>query len=379
MADTERSDVTIRRLRLGALLVAVILLIWFALPWFTSLWVRFEAEPRAVTPRGDLAGEERTAIEVFRRVSPSVVFITTAGWRFDLWERNVQQVPQGTGSGFVWDDHGHIVTNYHVIKNAAAAQVRLSNQRAYKAVLVGASPEHDLAVLRISVPFGGLAPVPVGVSGDLQVGQKVFAIGNPFGLDHTLTSGIISALDRSIPGEQGGIIEHLIQTDAAINPGNSGGPLIDSAGRIIGVNTAIFSPSGAYAGIGFAVPIDTVNRVVPQIIASGRYVRPSLGITVDDTVSEAVTEELEVEGVLVLSVNPGSPAAAAGLRGTRLSADGRIVPGDVIQSVDNKPVRTSDELLSLLDDYTAGDTVQVMIYRLGNIVEVPVMLEATQS
>jgi S1-C subfamily serine protease len=379
MADTERSDVTIRRLRLGALLVAVILLIWFAVPWFTSLWVRFEAEPRAVTPRGDLAGEERTAIEVFRRVSPSVVFITTAGWRFDLWERNVQQVPQGTGSGFVWDDHGHIVTNYHVIKNAAAAQVRLSNQRAYKAVLVGASPEHDLAVLRISVPFGGLAPVPVGVSGDLQVGQKVFAIGNPFGLDHTLTSGIISALDRSIPGEQGGIIEHLIQTDAAINPGNSGGPLIDSAGRIIGVNTAIFSPSGAYAGIGFAVPIDTVNRVVPQIIASGRYVRPSLGITVDDTVSEAVTEELEVEGVLVLSVNPGSPAAAAGLRGTRLSADGRIVPGDVIQSVDNKPVRTSDELLSLLDDYTAGDTVQVMIYRLGNIVEVPVMLEATQS
>lgn len=379
MPDTQSSDVTARRLRLGALLIAAMLLVWYGVPWLASLWVRFEAEPRAVTPRGDLAGDEQTAIEIFRRVSPSVAFITTAGWRFDLWSRNVQQVPQGTGSGFVWDHHGHIVTNYHVIQNVAAAQVRLSNQRVYKSVLVGASPEHDLAVLRISVPTGGLEPGPIGASSDLQVGQKVFAIGNPFGLDHTLTSGVISALDRAIPTEQGSTIEHLIQTDAAINPGNSGGPLIDSAGRVIGVNTAIFTLSGAYAGIGFAVPIDTVNRVVPQIIAFGRYVRPSLGITVDDAVSEALTEELEVQGVLVVSVNPGSPAAAAGLRGTRLTSDGRIIPGDVIQSINGKPVRTSNELLGLLDDYTVGDTVQVTIYRAGNTRDIPVLLEASRS
>nr|MBS0022432.1 trypsin-like peptidase domain-containing protein [Gammaproteobacteria bacterium] len=379
MPDTQSSDVTARRLRLGALLIAAILLVWYGVPWLASLWVRFEAEPRAVTPRGDLAGDEQAAIEIFRRVSPSVAFITTAGWRFDLWSRNVQQVPQGTGSGFVWDHHGHIVTNYHVIQNVAAAQVRLSNQRVYKSVLVGASPEHDLAVLRISAPTGGLEPGPIGASSDLQVGQKVFAIGNPFGLDHTLTSGVISALDRAIPTEQGGTIEHLIQTDAAINPGNSGGPLIDSAGRVIGVNTAIFTLSGAYAGIGFAVPIDTVNRVVPQIIAFGRYVRPSLGITVDDAVSEALTEELEVWGVLVVSVNPGSPAAAAGLRGTRLTSDGRIIAGDVIQSINGKPVRTSNELLGLLDDYTVGDTVQVTIYRAGNTRDIPVLLEASRS
>ncbi|MGC1954591.1 MAG: trypsin-like peptidase domain-containing protein [Gammaproteobacteria bacterium] len=379
MPDTQSSDVTARRLRLGALLIAAMLLVWYGVPWLASLWVRFEAEPRAVTPRGDLAGDEQTAIEIFRRVSPSVAFITTAGWRFDLWSRNVQQVPQGTGSGFVWDHHGHIVTNYHVIQNVAAAQVRLSNQRVYKSVLVGASPEHDLAVLRISVPTGGLEPGPIGASSDLQVGQKVFAIGNPFGLDHTLTSGVISALDRAIPTEQGSTIEHLIQTDAAINPGNSGGPLIDSAGRVIGVNTAIFTLSGAYAGIGFAVPIDTVNRVVPQIIAFGRYVRPSLGITVDDAVSEALTEELEVRGVLVVSVNPGSPAAAAGLRGTRLTSDGRIIPGDVIQSINGKPVRTSNELFGLLDDYTVGDTVQVTIYRAGNTRDIPVLLEASRS
>jgi S1-C subfamily serine protease len=379
MSDTRSSDATTRRLRLGALIVAALVLVWYGLPWLMSLWVRFDAEPRPVTPRGDLAGDEQTSIEIFRQASPSVVFITTAGWRFDPWSRNVQQVPQGAGSGFVWDSHGHIVTNYHVIQDAAAAQVRLGNQRAHKSVLVGASPEHDLAVLRISVPFGEPRPMSIGASGDLQVGQKVFAIGNPFGLDHTLTTGVISALDRTISTDQGGTIEHLIQTDAAINPGNSGGPLIDSAGRVIGVNTAIYSPSGAYAGIGFAVPIDTVNRVVPQIIAFGRYVRPSLGIAVDDTVSEAVTQELGVQGVLVLSVNSGSPAAAAGLRGTRLTSEGRVTPGDVIQAVDGKRVRTSDELLGLLDDHSIGDTVQITIYRSGNVMEVAVLLEAAQA
>lgn len=379
MPDSHSGDVADRRLRLGVLLVVAILLLWYGVPWLTSLWIRFEAEPRAVTPRGDLALDEQTTIEIFRRVSPSVVFITTVGWRIDLWGRNVQEVRRGTGSGFVWDEYGHVVTNYHVIQDAAAAQVRLSNQRAYRSVLVGASPEHDLAVLRISVPAADLNPAPIGTSYDLQVGQKVFAIGNPFGLDHTLTMGVISALDRSIPTEESRTIEHVIQTDAAINPGNSGGPLIDSAGRVIGVNTAIFSPSGVYAGIGFAVPIDTVNRVVPQIIAHGRYIRPSLGIVVDDAVSEAVTEELGVQGLLILSVNRGSPAAAAGLRGTRLTTDGRVIPGDIIQSIDGKPVRTSDDLLRLLDGYTVGDEAQVTVYRAGSMRSVPVLLEAARS
>ncbi|MGF1615885.1 MAG: S1C family serine protease [Gammaproteobacteria bacterium] len=379
MPDSQSSNVADRRLRLGVLLVVGILLLWYGVPWLTSLWIRFEAEPRAVTPRGDLALDEQTTIEIFRRVSPSVVFITTVGWRIDLWGRNVQEVRRGTGSGFVWDEYGHVVTNYHVIQDAAAAQVRLSNQRAYRSVLVGSSPEHDLAVLRISVSAADLNPAPIGASHDLQVGQKVFAIGNPFGLDHTLTMGVISALDRSIPTEESRTIEHVIQTDAAINPGNSGGPLIDSAGRVIGVNTAIFSPSGVYAGIGFAVPIDTVNRVVPQIIAHGRYIRPSLGIVVDDAVSEAVTEELGVQGLLILSVNRGSPAEAVGLRGIRLTTDGRVIPGDIIQSIDGKPVRTSNDLLRLLDGYTVGDEAQVTVYRAGSMRSVPVLLEATRS
>ena len=231
------------------------------------LLVRLNAEPRAVTARGSLAAEERSTVAVFDEVSPSVVFLTTTGRIVHPRTRGVLEVPRGAGSGFVWDELGHVVTNYHVIAGAGGADVRLADGRTYQAELVGASPAHDLAVLRIRVPFGGPPPVPVGTSDDLRVGQKVLAIGNPFGLDHTLTTGVVSALNRSVPISPRHTLDRAIQTDAAINPGNSGGPLLDSAGRLIGVNTAIYSPSGAYAGIGFAVPVDTVNDVVPELIA----------------------------------------------------------------------------------------------------------------
>ncbi|MGN2393244.1 S1C family serine protease, partial [Pelomicrobium sp. G1] len=257
----------------------------------------------------------------------------------DLWTRNIFTIPRGTGSGFIWDERGHVVTNYHVIAGASEARVQLSDGRGYGAALVGASPAHDLAVLRIGVSVNRPPPVLIGTSHDLKVGQKVFAIGNPFGLDWTLTTGIVSALDRSLPAGDGeSLIEHLIQTDAAINPGNSGGPLLDSAGRLIGVNTAIYSPSGAYAGVGFAVPVDTVNRVVPQLIAHGKYVRPALGIQVDEGLNRVMTERLGVEGVLVLRVTPGSSAEAAGLRAARVQPDGRFVPGDIITGINDQPV-----------------------------------------
>ncbi|MFN3717098.1 MAG: S1C family serine protease, partial [Thiobacillus sp.] len=205
--------------------------------------------------------------------------------------------------------------------------------------------------------------------------QKVFAIGNPFGLDWTLTTGIVSALDRSLGGENGNIIEHLIQTDAAINPGNSGGPLLDSAGRLIGINTAIYSPSGASAGIGFAVPVDTVNRVVPQLVRSGKYIRPALGIEVDEGLNERLTRLLGVEGVVILRVAPDSAAAAAGLRGATVSRDGGIVPGDVIVAIEDRPVRSVAELLSSLDDYAVGDTVRVTVLRAGQKTNVPAVLQ----
>lgn len=240
------------------------------------LWHAFATTPpdasgqRAITPRGDLAGDEKATIALFEKSRGSVVYISTSQLVADVWSRNVFSVPRGTGSGFIWDDAGHVVTNFHVIQGASEATIRLADGRKFRAALVGASPDHDIAVLKIGVGFRAPAPIPVGTSTDLKVGQKVFAIGNPFGLDWTLTTGIVSALDRALPDENGGPgIEHLIQTDAAINPGNSGGPLLDSSGRLIGMNTMIYSPSGASAGIGFAVPVDTVMRLVPLIIREG--------------------------------------------------------------------------------------------------------------
>lgn len=241
---------------------------WRLLPLLDPLVRPAGESARVVTPRGDLASDEKATIALFERARGSVVQISTAQLVEDVWSRNVFSVPRGTGSGIIWDDQGDVLTNFHVIQGASEATIRLADGRKFRASLVGASPGHDIALLRIGVAFHRPAPIPIGTSADLKVGQKVFAIGNPFGLDWSLTTGIVSALDRSLPGSNGeGGVAHLIQTDAAINPGNSGGPLLDSSGRLIGMNTAIYSPSGASAGIGFAVPVDTINTVVPAILA----------------------------------------------------------------------------------------------------------------
>jgi S1-C subfamily serine protease len=351
--------------------------LWRSWPSVAPLLLRggSDATPRVVVARGELAADEKSTIELFERSRASVVFITTRQQVQDFWTRNVFSVPRGTGSGFIWDDAGHVVTNYHVIQGASEATVRLADGRDYKAGLVGVSPSHDIAVLRIGVGFQRPPPVPLGTSADLKVGQKVFSIGNPFGLDWTLTTGIISALDRSLDSGAGTTIEHLIQTDAAINPGNSGGPLLDSAGRLIGITTAIFSPSGASAGIGFAVPVDTVNRVVPQLISQGRYIRPALGIEIDEGINRRLRDLMQTDGVFVLRVQPGSAAEQAGLVSARIAQDGNFVPGDIIVGLEGRKVASVGELLGRLDDYKVGDTVKLEVLRDGAATAVPVTLQ----
>lgn len=334
------------------------------------------AAPREITPRGELSGDEKATIDLFERSRNSVVFITTKQAVMDFWGRSVTSVPRGTGSGFIWDDAGHIVTNFHVIQGASEASVKLVDGRSFRASLVGASPEHDIAVLKIGVGFKGPRPIPVGTSGDLKVGQRVYAIGNPFGLDWTLTSGIVSALNRSLNEDDGSLLEHLVQTDAAINPGNSGGPLLDSAGRLIGMNTAIYSPSGAAAGIGFAVPVDAVNRVVPSLVRDGHYEQPSIGVRVDERLNERLEEATGIEGAFVLRVAKGSSAEEAGLRAAKISRDGEFFGGDVIVSVNGKKIESASRLLVTLDDYRIGNTVRLGVKRGNQFVEVPVRLQA---
>ena len=335
-------------------------------------------DPRPVTPAGDLAGDEKATIDLFKEAGPSVVNITTLTARLDLWTRNVEEIPQGSGSGFIWDDAGHVVTNFHVVESIArgggTAQVTMSDHSNHSADLVGIAPNQDLAVLRIRTPKYKLRPIArIGSSNDLQVGQKVFAIGNPFGLDQTLTTGIVSALGRTIPARTGRAIEDVIQTDAAINPGNSGGPLFDSSRRLIGVNTAIYSPTGAYAGIGFAVPVDTVNRIVPQLIRNGRVASPDIGVIADDRLGLRLTRQMGVEGVLVLGVRPNSPAAAAGLRGTQRTRTGYI-PGDVITHVDGRKVTTADQFHAALERHGPGESVTLTILREGETFETTIKL-----
>ena len=330
-------------------------------------------EPRPVVPRAAPTTEEQAIMALFEKSRDSVVFISTRQEVRDFWTRNVFSVPRGNGSGFVWDEHGHIVTNFHVIKGASEATVKLADGAEQKASLVGASPVHDLAVLKIKTPRKPPPAVPLGSSHDLRVGQSVYAIGNPFGLDWTLTRGLISALDRSLDGESGQSIEHLIQTDAAINPGNSGGPLLDSAGRLIGVNTAIYSPSGASAGIGFAVPVDTVNRVVPQLIRQGKYSSPGIGIETDEALNRRLSSLLQVNGVVVLAVRPGSPAEAAGLQGVTRSREG-YTPGDIITAVEGKPVDSVGRFTARLDDFQPGNRVRLKVWRQGKTREVTLAL-----
>ena len=337
---------------------------------------RPDAQPRAVTPRGPLAADETNHIDVFRRISPSVVHITTLESQRELFSLNVQQVPRGTGTGFVWDAAGHIVTNFHVIQGANAARVTLSDQSTHPARLVGAFPDRDLAVLRIDAPVAKLPPIPVGSSRDLIVGQKVYAIGNPFGLDQTLTTGIVSALNREIDSVTGRTIRGVVQTDAAINPGNSGGPLLDSAGRLIGVNTAIYSPSGASSGIGFAIPVDEVNRIVPRLIRDGRFVRPAIGVSAGPiNLSRALNLP---RGVALVQVAPNGPGARAGLQPFRRAQDGSVIAGDVITAIDDSAVVDLDDMLNQLEQRQPGDRVMLTAWRAGQARRVPVQLAASE-
>jgi S1-C subfamily serine protease len=345
-------------------------------PWVGSASLNDpRAAPRPVASRGDLSLGEKSTIGLFRQASPSVVHITAITVQRDLFTLNLYQIPEGTGSGFVWDTNGDIITNFHVIQNADAAQVTLADQSNWKARVVGVAADKDLAVLRIDAPANRLRPIPLGTSKDLQVGQSVFAIGNPFGLDQTLTTGVISALGREIESVTRRPIQGVIQTDAAINPGNSGGPLLDSAGRLIGVNAAIYSPSGASAGIGFAIPVDTVNRIVPELIRYGKVIRPGIGVQVAE---DQIAEQLGVKGVLVVDVNAGSAAAKAGIRPTRRESSGRVRLGDVIVAIDGTKVESPNDLFLALEKYKVGDAVNLSLLRDGKTVQSKLTLEGVQ-
>jgi S1-C subfamily serine protease len=323
---------------------------------------------------GSLTEEERNTIAVFRTVAPSTVFVTQKRVVVDYFAGTSEEVASGSGSGFLWDDQGYIVTNYHVIQGAQALEVTLQDQQSFEARVVGAEPRKDIAVLKIEAPPGALKAVRVPRSGHrLEVGQKAIAIGNPFGLDHTLTKGTISALGRKVQGVGGVTIRDMIQTDAAINPGNSGGPLLDSAGQLIGMNTMIFSRSGSSAGIGFAVPVNTIARVVPQIIRTGKAEQVGIGVEIDP--SQRLERRAGVSGVVVLGVSSGSPADKAGLQGVRQTRRG-ILLGDVIVGVDDKPVETFDDLYNLLDNHKPGDRVPIKVRRSNQILSLSVELVA---
>jgi S1-C subfamily serine protease len=319
-----------------------------------------------------LTQAERATIERFENAAPSVVYITSLSVQRDFFTLNLQEIPRGTGSGFVWDDDGHIVTNYHVIQNADRAQVTLADRSVWPARLVGAEPSKDLAVLRIEAPSERLRPIARGDSENLRVGQTVLAIGNPFGLDQTLTTGVISALGREIESVARIPIRDVIQTDAAINPGNSGGPLLDSSGRLIGVNTAIYSPSGAYAGIGFSIPVGVVEWVVPDLIRYGRLRRPTLGV---EFAHPQLARRLGVRGALVIDVERGSGAARAGIRPTRRDRRGAIVLGDVIVAIDGEAVRSYADSLLALERHKPGDRVTLTLDRPEGDTDVIVRLD----
>lgn len=363
--EIEQQSSRLRRQLVLSWILMILLALMLLLPAL-KLWFNFgvSGDPRPVTPRGALADFEQTTVDLFRETSASVVYINTKARVADYVNRRILEVDSGTGSGFVWDSDGHIVTNFHVVEGTSAAQVVFFDQSSYKAVIVGSSADHDLAVLRIQAPPNLLRPVLIGESHDLSVGQSVFAIGNPFGLSQTLTTGIVSAKSRSIESPSGKLIEDVIQIDAAINPGNSGGPLLDSAGRLIGVNTALYSPSGTSAGVGFSVPVDTVNRVVPQIIKQGKYEPPKLGIYINEELNRAIRSRTGIDGVLILNVDEAGPAAKARLRGTQRSPRGGITGiGDIIQGIDEHKVSSVKEMLDVLQKYKAGDVVTVTVFR----------------
>ncbi len=333
-------------------------------------------EPRPIAQRPDdkLGADEQATIDVFGKFSRSVVHVTSLATRRDQITMDVSEIPQGTGSGIVWDQDGHIVTNFHVVQEGDRASVTLNDGSTYPAQIVGTAPDKDLAVLHIDAPPQKLLPLPVGQSANLKVGQKVLAIGNPFGLDQTLTTGVISGLGREIKSVSGRPISDVIQTDASINPGNSGGPLLDSSGRLIGINTAIYSPSGANAGIGFAVPVDTVNNIVPQLMKSGKITRLGFGI---NPLSDAVAARNGIDGVAIVQVAPGGAADKAGMIGVSRSPVG-IQLNDVIVAVEGIEIHRLNDLYKALDNHKVGDTVEVTLDNKGERRKVKVGLQPVQ-
>ena len=336
------------------------------------------AGARPVQARGDLASSEQSAIALFREASPSVVHIRNVALRRNMWTMDVSAIQQGTGTGFLWNEDGYVVTNHHVIRGGDRFGVTLADNTTWKAREVGSFPHSDVAVLKLEdVPPEKLRALAIGSSSDLEVGQSVFAIGNPFGLDHTLTTGVISGLGREIRSDTGRTIRGVIQTDAAINPGNSGGPLLDSAGRLIGMNTAIVSPSGAYAGIGFAIPVDTIQRLVPAIIRGERQTRAGLGISL---LPPQIMRQIGTAGAGILHTHPDGAAAQAGLQGTEQdNSTGSIRLGDIIVGVNEKRVRSGEELLDALDGRAPGEQVTIRFLRGGQALEANVKLQALPS
>jgi S1-C subfamily serine protease len=308
--------------------------------------------------QAQLIEDERNTIDIVKKTRNSVVFITNIQLVRDFYFGDEEKMPRGSGSGFVWDANGHIVTNFHVIEDGVEFQVTLPSQEQRQAKLVGKDESKDIAVLKLDGNISGLFPVTPGSSKDLEVGQKAVAIGNPFGFDYTVTKGIISALGRKILGAGNVTIRDMIQTDASINPGNSGGPLLDSSGRLIGMNTVIYSPSGASSGVGFAVPIDMIKKIVPELIKNGRITRPGLGISL---LSDANARRIRVEGVVILEVQAGTAAFAAGLRGPSRDRYGRLIIGDIITAIDKTPVKSYDDLFTALENYKIGDSVTLSV------------------
>jgi S1-C subfamily serine protease len=334
-------------------------------------FVSFEPRPVAQRPDDKLGADEQSTIDVFSKFSRSVVHITSLQTRRDRMTLDLAEIPQGTGSGFVWDQDGHIVTNFHVVQLGNAASVTLNDNTTYPATIVGTAPDKDIAVLHIDAPPQKLLPLPIGQSSALKVGQKVLAIGNPFGLDQTLTTGVVSGLGREIQSVTKRSIFDVIQTDASINPGNSGGPLLDSSGRLIGINTAIYSPSGANAGIGFAVPVDTVNSIVPQLLKYGKVKRPGLGIV---QIPEQLAMQNNIDGVAIRQVVPGGAAERAGLVGITQDVNG-IMLGDVIVKIGNAEIHRASDLYRVLDAHSVGDEVEVTVVHQGRRRTVKVTLQ----
>jgi len=304
--------------------------------------------------------DEANSTEIFSKASPAVVYVTNKALRRNLFSLNVQEIPRGSGTGFVWDESGLIVTNFHVIAGAQRLTVTLQDRSEHEAQVIGIAPEKDLAVLRILEPPDGLSTLPLGDSSELSVGRKVLAIGNPFGLDTTLTTGVVSALGREIKSPSNRKIRGVIQTDAAINPGNSGGPLLNSLGQLVGVNTAIYSPSGASAGIGFAIPVNTVKDVIPELISYGRILRPIMGL---ELASDRWIRRYRIQGLPIVRVFPGLPASEAGLVGAYRNSRGEITLGDIITHIDDKPIRNNDDYLSLMENRKVGEVVTVRTRR----------------